>query len=424
MNRDKLTPDTEVLTQTAGSRLAVMSYLDDMLHEATTQAEEEEWVDDSILALTIVKPESAPVAQPETVEQVEEPAVQADQEPVEELSAQAFEALHEPEELVAELEPETFVAPEPVEPEVELQAEPEQSIEESHVAEFDMAPEPESEAALEAEPQAVEAELAEQDLSDEWLLDPEVQAKANRQLATPQAEPLAAVEMEPEAVVEQPAVEQPVVEPQVDVIETPAAIETPQVEAFVVTPEPIVTEPEVAEPVDYIDPEEDFDIAGVDLQAASAVPSWQENGQPEWGQSRFDCLVFTVNGLKLAVPLVLLGNIHPLDRELTYLYDQPDWFLGLLPIHQGRNIRVVNTTALVMPEKCTEDDKDNLKFAVSMHNSDWALGADSIEGSISLDPEIVKWRSNRTSRPWLAGTVTSEMCALIDIDGFAGILKG
>ncbi|MBU2862791.1 chemotaxis protein CheW, partial [Reinekea forsetii] len=153
-------------------------------------------------------------------------------------------------------------------------------------------------------------------------------------------------------------------------------------------------------------------------------PKLAADGYPEWAQGRFECLVFQVEGLKLAVPLLLLGNIHPLDKELTALFDQPDWFIGLLPVAQERNIRVVDTAQLVMPERHKPENKERLRYAVGVHDSDWAFGADSIEGSITLTTDRVKWRSTRTSRPWLAGTVISEMCALVDLDAFDRILNG
>ncbi|GGX50877.1 chemotaxis protein CheW [Saccharospirillum salsuginis] len=174
--------------------------------------------------------------------------------------------------------------------------------------------------------------------------------------------------------------------------------------------EPVATEPETEEatpePVDEIDPHD--------------LSRWLDNGRPAWAQERFDCLVFVVDGLKLAVPLLLLGNIHPLERELTPLFDQPKWFLGLLPIQQDKkNIRVVDTARLVMPERYRPESAENLAYAVGVHGSDWAFGCHAIEGSITLEPEDVKWRTKRTSRPWLAGTVIDQMCALVDLNAFA-----
>src|SRR5690554_1912731 len=42
---------------------------------------------------------------------------------------------------------------------------------------------------------------------------------------------------------------------------------------------------------------------------------WLENGRPYWAQERFECLLFSVAGLKLAVPLVCLGGIHAIQER-------------------------------------------------------------------------------------------------------------
>lgn len=216
------------------------------------------------------------------------------------------------------------------------------------------------------------------------------------------------------AVEVEPVVEEIVVE--TSVVEEPVLKEPIVVEQAKIEPEVKLAEPDV----------EDVATSSTqtETETESGTPVWQANGRPTWAQERFDCLVFSVNGLKLAVPLLLLGNIHQLDREMTPLFDQPSWFLGLLPIQSDRNIRVVDTAQLVMPERYNPDLVDQLKYAVGVHDSDWAFGAHAIDGSITLMPDDVKWRSLRTSRPWLAGTVISEMCALVDLDAFSKILRG
>lgn len=138
------------------------------------------------------------------------------------------------------------------------------------------------------------------------------------------------------------------------------------------------------------------------------------NGRPVWAQSRFDVLLFTVSGLTLAVPLVALGQIHRLTDELTPLFGQSDWFMGLLPTAQGQ-LKTVNTARFVMPERYDERFVESTKFVVSIDNSNWGLAVESVNQPVTLSPEDVKWRDQRSKRPWLAGTVKSSMCALLDI---------
>lgn len=225
----------------------------------------------------------------------------------------------------------------------------------------------------------------------------------------------------------------PVVTP--SIVETePVATPTPAPRPVITQPEPLlaceakrpVIEPGTVEPEPADDrtielPEPETPAVATEDSAVeeNGLSRWLDNGRPAWAQQRFDCLVFVVDGLKLAVPLILLGNIHPLDRDLTPLFDQPEWFLGLLPVQNGRNLRVVDTARLVMPERYRPESVDELAFGVGVYGSDWAFGCHQIEGSISLEPDAVKWRSTRTSRPWLAGTIIDRMCALVDLHEFA-----
>lgn len=141
---------------------------------------------------------------------------------------------------------------------------------------------------------------------------------------------------------------------------------------------------------------------------------WLPNGRPQWAQSRFDVLLFKVSGLTLAVPLISLGQIQPLTDELTPLFGQADWFMGLQPTPQGK-IRTVNTAKFVMPERYDESFVKSAKYVVSINGVPWGLAVDSVNQPISLMPEDVKWRTDRSKRPWLAGTVKEHMCALLDI---------
>lgn len=175
--------------------------------------------------------------------------------------------------------------------------------------------------------------------------------------------------------------------------------------------------------VPEVQPAAEVTTESMEEVSVEPLDTWLENGRPAWAQERFDCLMFVVDGLRLAVPLLLLGNIHPLDRPLTPLFDQPKWFLGLLSLAQERTIRVVDTAKLVMPERYRPESAKDLGYAVGVHDSDWAFGCHQIEGSISLTPEQVKWRTSRTSRPWLAGTVIDEMCALVDLHAFSRTLE-
>lgn len=152
------------------------------------------------------------------------------------------------------------------------------------------------------------------------------------------------------------------------------------------------------------------------------VPEPVLQGRPEWAQGPFECLLFDVAGLTLAVPLVCLGSIYPLEgQELTPLFGQPDWFLGILPCQAG-NLKVLDTARWVMPDRYRDDFREGLQYVISVEGYEWGLAVHQVSRSIRLDPNEVKWRTQRTQRPWLAGTVIEHMCALLDVASLAELI--
>ncbi|MBD1553929.1 CheW domain-containing protein [Pseudomonas typographi] len=146
------------------------------------------------------------------------------------------------------------------------------------------------------------------------------------------------------------------------------------------------------------------------------------DGPPAWATGPFECLLFDVAGLTLAVPLVCLGSIYPLaGQELTPLFGQPEWFLGILPSHSG-NLKVLDTARWVMPDRYRADFLQGLQYVISVQGYEWGLAVHHVSRSLRLDPSEIKWRSQRGQRPWLAGTVIEHMCALLDVAALAELI--
>ncbi len=220
-------------------------------------------------------------------------------------------------------------------------------------------------------------------------------AEVNKEsLAEVNKEPLAEVDKEPLAEVDN-----------VSVAERPALNESVEVEALIES---------TAEELSTIFAEQ---LSG-EVPVAEAVTAenlrWLDNGRPVWAQQKFEALLFKVSGLTLAVPLIALGQIQPLNEALTPIFGQADWFMGLQPTPMGR-VRTVNTAKFVMPERYHESFLKTAKYVISIDGLQWGLAVDSVNQPIALEPGDVKWRTERSKRPWLAGTVKSHMCALIDI---------
>lgn len=160
--------------------------------------------------------------------------------------------------------------------------------------------------------------------------------------------------------------------------------------------------------------------------SASVVPAPprgpSSEGVPSWGEQPFECLLFEVAGLTLAVPLVSLGSIYPLEgQELTPLFGQPDWFLGILPCQAG-NLKVLDSARWLMPERYRDECREGLRYVISVQGYEWGLAVHQVSRSLRLDPREVKWRPQRSQRPWLAGTVIEHMCALVDVAALAELI--
>ncbi|MEO9655703.1 chemotaxis protein CheW [Marinomonas sp.] len=154
-----------------------------------------------------------------------------------------------------------------------------------------------------------------------------------------------------------------------------------------------------------------------------AQPKLAKTEPLPWAKSRFECLLFYVGGLKMAVPLVELGGIHQGNHEkLASIFGQPDWFMGVLKL-QDQNIRTVDTARWVMPDHYQGELKDHFQFVIQLDRTDWGIACEKVAEAISLEPGQVKWRTDRSKRPWLAGTVIEHMCAILDIQGFIELLE-
>jgi purine-binding chemotaxis protein CheW len=210
--------------------------------------------------------------------------------------------------------------------------------------------------------------------------------------------------------VETPVVTQVTMETKTTFVSDPEEIQEWVIETPVAEAAPIAVIVEVPIVEDQLHREETAQVAHFRIEGLE----WLENGRPQWAQSRFDVLLFKVSGLTLAVPLISLGQIQPLTDELTPLFGQADWFMGLQPTPAGK-IRTVNTAKFVMPERYDESFLQTAKYVVSINGVPWGLAVDSVNQPITLMPDDVKWRGDRSKRPWLAGTVKAHMCALLDI---------
>lgn len=197
----------------------------------------------------------------------------------------------------------------------------------------------------------------------------------------------------------------------------------PQVSEPVVrsVPEPILEVPVIAPTM--VVPIEVPDVVE-QIVEQEALP--RTDGMPEWAANEFQALLFTAAGLKLAVPLSELSGIQVWHGEkVTPMPGHVEWYLGLMQ-YRDRSAPVIDTAQLVLPEErlaqLNVKPEERITRIVFIGGGQWGLACDSVDQVITLNHEQVKWRSSRTKRRWLAGTVIEHMCAIIDPPAFAEML--
>lgn len=142
-----------------------------------------------------------------------------------------------------------------------------------------------------------------------------------------------------------------------------------------------------------------------------------------WRDSQgIECLIFKVAGLKLAIPLSLLGGVYPVTAKVTPLFGQAKWSLG---VWAGEDIKltIIDSAQLMMPERNTSLRDDGYEFFIQLDRSPWALACQEICDTVTLGYDAIKWRGSNSKRPWLAGTVIDEMCALVDVPEILRLLE-
>ena len=160
---------------------------------------------------------------------------------------------------------------------------------------------------------------------------------------------------------------------------------------------------------------------------AHPEPDAPASAPPPWLGQELQAMLFKVAGLTLAVPLVdLNGVVEWNEEQVTEMPGHAEFYLGLMA-HLNRQVPVVDTARLVLPESkrkklAGEDPRQRVTRVVLINDSRFGLACDEVNEVVTLKADAVRWRSERTQRRWLAGTVIEHMCALVDATAFAELL--
>ncbi|MGB1296964.1 MAG: chemotaxis protein CheW [Psychrobium sp.] len=202
--------------------------------------------------------------------------------------------------------------------------------------------------------------------------------------------------IEPDVVIEAAQVAEPVVKEHVEV-NVEVAVEEPANEAETVT--------ETAEHV-----------------AISTGPL-HRNTLMEEVEEGFPALFFEVMGQTFSVPLVKLKGIYR-KKSLTKLIGKPNWFSGV-QIERDEKLNVIDTARYLMPEKygASLEYSPNYQYIIVIGDSNWGLECNRLIDSTTLSFDEIKWRTDVTRSPWLAGTVKQRMCGLLAVDALIELFE-
>jgi purine-binding chemotaxis protein CheW len=158
---------------------------------------------------------------------------------------------------------------------------------------------------------------------------------------------------------------------------------------------------------------------------ASAEPAPSVNGVPPWAGDEFDAVIFTVNGLRLALPVIKLACIVDFPAGLVPAATGSIWSLGRFMLGTD-SVDILDTAELVIPPSHRTDSgpvhRPTPRLLVVLSGNQCALACDDIVESVTIDSDKVHWRGGRGRRRWLAGTVMSHACALLDVPGLLEVI--
>ena len=85
-------------------------------------------------------------------------------------------------------------------------------------------------------------------------------------------------------------------------------------------------------------------------------------------------------------------------------------------------VSVVDTQKWMLPDIESPQERA-YKYVIMLDKSKWCIGCDELIGTKVVSRDAIKWRSLPGARPWLAGIVKDEMCALIHVTELLNIFR-
>ncbi|QGX38254.1 chemotaxis protein CheW [Permianibacter aggregans] len=130
--------------------------------------------------------------------------------------------------------------------------------------------------------------------------------------------------------------------------------------------------------------------------------------------AQFQTLIFSVGKLQLALPLHLLGGIIKSDDAPTPIFGQPKWFTGLLQTNTG-GLNVINTGMYLLDHRYEPEMAEGYRYVIRLGDSNWGLSVSELCSTRVLEHEAIRWFPDDNGRPWIAGMIKEDRCALLNV---------
>ena len=136
-------------------------------------------------------------------------------------------------------------------------------------------------------------------------------------------------------------------------------------------------------------------------------------------------LKFQTAGLSLAIPKEKVREEITWTADIAPVAGSPAWILGQRRF-EDHTVQIVDTAMLIIPKGRRDTlhaaSRAKYQHIIVIGDGRWGLACDKQDGQIDLSAKEVNWRTELGTRPWLAGTLTQDRCALLDADAMVKLL--
>ncbi len=154
-------------------------------------------------------------------------------------------------------------------------------------------------------------------------------------------------------------------------------------------------------------------------QAGFAAGPPTDDSTPEY-------LKFQTAGLSLAIPMEKVAGEMTWSADIVPVDGSPAWILGQRQF-QDRAVQIVDIAMLIIPkarrDALNSASRSRYQHVVVIGNGRWGLACEQRDDQIDLSAKQVNWRTDQGTRSWLAGTLTKDRCALLDVDAMVKLLN-